>query len=298
MADRRGDSRPDGELDRLSLEDPIASCERWFGRFHDAAARATEELDRRTDIDSRLREVGTVGAGGDRTLEIDAAAEDAVFAGLDLLAEEGASFTAISEERGVVRYGDGPLRILIDPIDGSLNAKRGLVHCSMSIAVADGPTVDDLALAFVWDFGTRETFHAIRGKGAFLDGKSVEPLAVERLAEDGRLELLCVETSDARRTAEVADALAASAYRWRILGSIASAMCQVATPRVDAMVNVTRCRIIDAAAGTLIVRESGGVVCFPSDEPLPLELNQRTSLCASRTAGTADRLLECLAAHP
>lgn len=280
----------------MSLNDPVATSERWLGCFREAALRTAEELDRRTDIDSRLREVGTVGAGGDRTLEIDALAEDAVFAGLAELAEEGASFTAVSEERGVVRYGEGSMRVAIDPIDGSLNAKRGLPHCAMSIAVADGPTMADLAVAFVWDFGAREMFHAVRGGGAFLNGERVEPLAEERVTEDGRLELLCVETSDAQRTAELAIPLAKAAYRWRILGSIASAMCQTATPRVDAMVNVTRCRVVDAAAATLIVRESGGVVRFERGEAIPLELDQRTSLCAARTAGVAAGLLEALVA--
>jgi myo-inositol-1(or 4)-monophosphatase len=278
----------------VSLNNPIASADRWLARFRVAADRATEELDRRPDIDSRLREIGTVGAGGDRTLEIDALAEDAVFAALDELASEGASFTAVSEERGVVRYGDGPMRVVIDPIDGSLNAKRGLGHCSMSIAVADGPTVEDLALSFVWDFGTRETFHAIRGRGAFLNGRRVESLAEERLGEDGRLELLCIETSDASRIGELGTPLAEVAYRWRILGSIAVALCQVATPRVDAMVNVTRCRIVDAAAGALIVRESGGVVCFGAGEQILLELDQRTTLCAARTQTIADRLLRAI----
>jgi myo-inositol-1(or 4)-monophosphatase len=279
----------------LSLNDPLASADRWFGCFQAAAARASEELDRRTDIDSRLRELGSIGAGGDRTLEIDALAEDAVFDGLDQLAGEGASFTAISEERGTVPYGEGSMRVVIDPIDGSLNAKRGFGHCAMSIAVADGPTVEDLALAFVWDFGTRETFHAMRGGGTFLNGRRVEPLSKERTTEDGRLELLCVETSDARRTAELAAPLAEVAYRWRILGSIAVALCQVATPRADAMVNVTRCRIVDAAAGALIVRESGGVVRFGAGERILLELDQRTSLCATRTRAVASRLMACLA---
>ncbi len=73
--------------------------------------------------------------------------------------------------------GTSEMRIVIDPIDGSLNAKRGLGHYAMSIAVADGLTTEDLALAFVWDFGTREAFHAVRGGGAFLNGKPVEPLA-------------------------------------------------------------------------------------------------------------------------
>jgi len=280
----------------VNLNDPIGSTDRWLESFHRAAARTAEELERRTDIDSRLREVGTVGAGGDRTMEIDALAEDAVFAELDKLASEGASFTAVSEERGVVRYGDGDMRVVIDPIDGSLNAKRGLGHCAMSIAVADGPTTEDLAVAFVWDFGTREAFHAVRGGGAFLNGKPVKPLAEERLTEDGRLELLCIETSDARRTAELAAPLADVAYRWRILGSIAVALCQVATPRADAMVNVTRCRIVDAAAGALIVRESGGVVRFETGEQIPLELDQRTSLCAARMPVKANRLLGLLLA--
>jgi myo-inositol-1(or 4)-monophosphatase len=278
----------------LSLNDPLASTERWFAACKAAAANATEELERRSDIDSRVREVGSIGAGGDRTLEIDALAEDFVFDELGKLADEGASFTAISEERGTVAYGDGPLRVVIDPIDGSVNAKRGLGHCAMSIAVADGPTVADLALAFVWDFGTRETFQAVRGGGAFLNGKPVEPLAQERRTDDGRLELLCIETSDARRTAEVGPTLAEVAYRWRILGSIAVAMCQVATPRVDAMVNVTNCRIVDAAAGVLIVRESGGIVKLAAGENMPFDLDRRTTLCAARTPAVADGLLSIL----
>ncbi len=278
----------------MSLNDPLATADRWLACFQAAAARASEELERRTDIELRLREIGSIGAGGDRTLEIDALAEDAVFAELDKLAGEGASFTAISEERGVVAYGEGGMRVAIDPIDGSVNAKRGLPHCAMSIAVADGPTMADVAVAFVWDFGAREAFHAVRGGGAFLNGEPVQPLARERLTEDGRLELLCVETSDARRTAQLAAPLAEVAYRWRILGSIAVAMCQIATPRVDAMVNVTGCRTVDAAAAALVVRESGGVVRFTEGEAIPLGLDRRTSLCAARTPAVADKLGACL----
>jgi myo-inositol-1(or 4)-monophosphatase len=280
----------------VNLNDPIGSADQWLACFREAAERASDELDRRADIDSRSREVGTIGAGGDRTLEIDALAEDLIFEGLDRMYSRGASFTAISEERGVVGYGEGSMRLAIDPIDGSLNAMRGLPHCAMSIAVADGPTSDDLALAFVWDFGAREAFHAVRGGGAYLNGKRLIPIAKERVTEDGRLELLCIETSDSHQTAELASSLAEVAYRWRILGSIASAMCQVATPRVDAMVNVTDCRIVDAAAGALIVRESGGIVRFSAGELVPLELDQRTSLCAARTSAVGDSLMTRLTA--
>src|SRR3954469_23564442 len=98
----------------------------WLG----ACRRASEGLlrvlaDRPTSLE-RLEETGVRGEGGDRTLVIDQAAEDAVFAELERLHGEGVRFSAISEERGEVDFGDPGIRVVIDPLDGSLNAKRGL----------------------------------------------------------------------------------------------------------------------------------------------------------------------------
>src|SRR5688500_2832761 len=105
-----------------------------------AARRATEEiaalLAQRPTVAERVRETGTRGEGGDRTLEIDAAAEAAVFAQLERLHRDGARFTAVSEERGVVDFGSDGTLVVVDPIDGSLNAKRGMPHHALSIAVA------------------------------------------------------------------------------------------------------------------------------------------------------------------
>ena len=70
-----------------------------------------------------------------QTLVIDQQAEDAVFAQLDRLHAEGARFTAVSEERGVIDYGGGDVFVVIDPLDGSLNAKRGIRSHSLSVAV-------------------------------------------------------------------------------------------------------------------------------------------------------------------
>src|SRR4029079_14572563 len=94
--------------------------------------------------------------------------------------DAGARFTAVSEERGVVSFGWDELFVVIDPIDGSLNAKRGLPHFALSVAVADGPTMADVFFGFVQDFGPREEWLAVRGEGAWLDGTVLDPTLVER----------------------------------------------------------------------------------------------------------------------
>jgi myo-inositol-1(or 4)-monophosphatase len=151
----------------------------------------------------------------------------------------------------------------------------------------------DVAIGFVYDFASNEAFYAVKGEGASLNGQRIAGPR-ERRTTDGRLELLCIETSDASAIASVAAQLSEEAFRWRIFGSIANAMCQVAAGRVDAMINVSRCRIIDAAAAALIVSEAGGTVAFSVDNP-ELSLETRIHLATAQTHETANRLLGLVA---
>lgn len=245
----------------------------------------------------RARETGTRGSGGDRTLEIDSDAEAVVFRHLQALHDEGHRFSALSEERGEVDFGGGGVRVIIDPIDGSLNAKRDACHYALSVAVADGPTMADVAFAFVHDFGAREQWWARRGEGAWRDGVALDPSLPERRARDGRLELLGIESSDPRWVQGAIEPLVATTRRLRALGTIAATLCQVAAARFDAMVTLQRCRGIDAAAGQLIVREAGGVVSFADrDDPLdaPLDASPSSHLIAARSEQTL-RELEAIA---
>ncbi len=282
----------------MSATKPVLDHD-WLGASRTAVAALRDILSAADTRARRVAETGTRGEGGDRTLVIDADAEAAVFAQLDALHAQGARFTAISEERGAIDYGtagDPPL-VIIDPIDGSTNAKRGLPVHALSIAVADGPTMGDVVFAYVYDFGPGEEWHAFRGGGAFLDGVRVDP-PDERHTDDGRLELLAMESARPKYLAAAGPALLANVDRLRVLGCISVALCQVAETRVDGMITLWGTRGVDAAAAQLVVRESGGLVTFvldPDAEPLDAalaDLEARLHLVAARTPETLARLIE------
>ncbi|HWM63402.1 MAG TPA: inositol monophosphatase family protein [Solirubrobacterales bacterium] len=205
-----------------------------------------------------------VGEGGDHTLVIDRECEDMVFAELEALASAGASFVAVSEERGEVEFGGGgPVRVVIDPIDGSLNARRTVPSHSLSIAVASGPAMADVEFGYVYDFGADEEFAASCGAGATRDGG---PIEVGTDSEE--LELLGIESARPEHALPALEALAGRVYRMRVVGSIAITAVYVAAGRFDGMLSLRPCRSVDAAAAQLIVREAGGAVAFGD---LPLE---------------------------
>jgi myo-inositol-1(or 4)-monophosphatase len=258
----------------------------WLGVCRRAVRGLEQLLADTPETPERARETGTRGSGGDRTLVLDSDAEAVVFAELEALSADGYRFHALSEERGEIDYGDRRYRVIIDPIDGSLNAKRGASHYALSIAVADGETAGDVAFGFVHDLGSGEEWSAQRGQGAFLNGERLDPGRTERRSRDGKLELLGIESADPRWVAASIDGLVANAHRIRAMGTIASTLCQVAAARFDGMVTLSRCRGVDAAAGQLIVREAGGFVAFTAyADPLaaPMDTEPRSHLVAART---------------
>src|SRR4051794_25889964 len=116
----------------------------WLGACRRAAEGLRAGLVDHPTSRERVGETGETGEGGDQTLVIDAEAEERVFAELERLHDAGARFTAVSEERGNVDFGDPDVLVVVDPIDGSLNAKRGLPHHALSVAVALGDTMADV----------------------------------------------------------------------------------------------------------------------------------------------------------
>ena len=256
------------------------SADEWIAACRRAVEVQKRIFEEHQGIEARTQYEG-VGKGGDNTLVIDRLCEDAIFAELDALHAAGHEFTAVSEERGSVSFGDGTsaLRVVIDPIDGSLNARRTIPLHSVSIAVADGDSMNDVTFGYVYEFGAREEFLATREGGAQLDGEEISA------PEGDGLELVALEASKPERVVKASEVLRDRAYRLRSPGSIAVDLCYVANGRFDGMITTRPCRSVDAAAGQLIARVAGAMVDFEGGrlDETPLDLDARYDLAASRT---------------
>jgi myo-inositol-1(or 4)-monophosphatase len=226
------------------------------------------------------------GEGGDETTAIDKAAEDAI---IERFRATGASI--VSEEVGLLEGSDTV--VVIDPIDGSLNAKRGIPFFSLSIAVAEGRTMDDVHFGFVHDFGTGEEWVARRGGGAWLNG---EPLGSVPPKE--QVEILSFEATLTSLVAQEAPKVAELAHRLRIMGSLALSICHLAAGRVDAVCSLKPARSVDIAAAQLLCRELGlRVELFDREEPFgaaPLDLVQRSRVVAAGSEAVCRRIAAAL----
>jgi myo-inositol-1(or 4)-monophosphatase len=224
------------------------------------------------------------GKGGDDTTAIDSAAERAILARF-----RDEDVRIVSEEEG--SSGDGRWTVVVDPIDGSLNAKRGIPYFSISIAVADGGTMDDVVFGYVYDFGTGEEWTAYRGGGAFLDGEELTELPKDEL------EVLSFEATTTAYVSENAARFDGVAHRLRIMGSLAISLCHLAAGRIDGVVSLKSARSVDIAAAQLLVRERGLAIDLPDAAPFgsaPLDLEPRSRVAAAGNAELCGRLADAL----
>lgn len=235
------------------------------------------------------------GAGGDTTLELDRAAEAQVFAELSALAAREERFSVLSEEAGTRSYGaDYPL-VLVDPVDGSLNAKQGVPLFGLMLAVLDGPQVDQAAAGLVLNLSTGELWTATRGGGAERAGRRIVPLP---RAQAGRIELLGLESTP--RALKAAQPLVDRATKIRILGSMAISIALTASGGFDTFCAPIPVRVFDMAASLLILSETGGVATDLEGTPLGglrCDLDTRSTLLCAPTADLHREALAILASR-
>jgi myo-inositol-1(or 4)-monophosphatase len=198
------------------------------------------------------REVIKMGADGTPTMKMDDVAEMAAF---DVLKGMDIPLVVLSEESGLVRMGDDPEYIcVLDPVDGTHNAVRGIPFYSISIAIAPyraDASMNDIEFGLVMNLETGDVFEAELGKGARFNGERIS-------TEDKRLDesTFCIYM---RNDTEKLNRLLKGVKRIRNMGSVALELCHVAKGDYHGLVDLRNLlKVTDVAAGKLILEEAGG----------------------------------------
>ena len=240
------------------------------------------------------------GAGGDRTLEIDRACEAAIHQVLEI--EAPFPYLLVSEESGISGSENAPWRVVVDPVDGSLNAKRGLEPFAVSIAVAREDSFGGVTVAYIEDYLRPHCYSAVKGAGLLSAGSpagsasaaspggaaALDPLRFESdlaeivLLEAGRPDRHHFSYDE---LSVVGTAGRSQDMRIRQIGSLALSLCYVATGVADILVAAVRSRSVDLAAGLLILAEAGGGAATLTGQDIwaqPLDLEKRCPFVAWR----------------
>ena len=217
-----------------------------------------------------------IGAGGDAMKPMDLAAETAI---VETLKQHGISFTLISEESGIKKFGASADEcfVTVDPIDGSTNFMHGLPFYACSIAVSDKPMLADVNAGMVADLFHDITYTALLGKGAYRDGKKIETSKTVSL--DDAMIGLDLNTYKVKEVAPKVTALIGATKHIRHFGANALELCYVANGLTDAFVDLRgKLRTTDVAASFLILKEAGGIITSPDNQKVNVKLDPKQTL--------------------
>ena len=173
----------------------------------------------------------------------------------------------VGEEEDVHSSIDKGFAFIVDPIDGTTNFIKDYKTSCISV----GLTKDGLQyIGVVYNPYLDEMFTAQEGKGAYLNGK---PISVSRDPMSNSIVLMGTAPyyEELReRTLELIKGYLEGALDIRRSGSAALDLCAVAAGRADYFVELRLCPW-DFAAGSLIVKEAGGIVTTPDGQELTLD---------------------------
>ncbi|MGD0950962.1 MAG: bifunctional fructose-bisphosphatase/inositol-phosphate phosphatase [Methanotrichaceae archaeon] len=210
-----------------------------------------------------------MGADGTPTKSIDKVAENAV---LSQLRRSGSGFRVLSEEIGEVLIGEKPEYFIhLDPLDGTFNAVKGIPFYAVSIYLSK----EDCHFGYVYDLAWGTKYYAEAGRGAYAEPGGCG-LGVSRTSD---LKDFSVSAYTIRPNTSRIVCMGDTVRRIRTLGCTSMEMVMVASGKLDAFVDLRgMLRIVDVAAGRLILEEAGGVITNVAGEKLHLDGNMSSKM--------------------
>ena len=267
--------------------------EQWLELFRQIGATMRAGLPAILDKEGGTIPLGK-GAGGDKTFPVDKWAEDIIVAAAERAHAAGEQFTLVSEELGIRKFGNGEKVLLVDPVDGSNNAKSGIPFFGVSLALLKGETLSSLSVGYVANLAAGHEFWAIRGQGAWKNGAPIRTSPAEGII------IVAYEASSPASDLPRILPLLTTARRTRCFGSTALDLSYLASGALSVFVTATPSRAFDYAAGMLILCEAGGVITGldgTSLDSIRGGLERTVPLLAAKN-GAAHRLALSLVSQP
>jgi len=223
------------------------------------------------------------------TKEIDVIAEDTV---IDYIKDKGLEIKLISEEVGEIEFCTAPkYTMILDPIDGTTNAVKGLPFFSTSIAIAKGETIDDLMFGYVRNYLANETFY-VNQEGAFYNNKKSRSSTCKLLG-NALISVYSYSYVNYNSIRRILDKI----RKMRLFGAISLELTYVGCSKLDGLIDLRgHLKITDIAAGILFLKKAGGVYTDAYGEALSEKLNIETgySLIASSNELLHQKILNTL----
>jgi len=194
-----------------------------------------------------------MGAGGDISRGIDIIAEKTV---LDYLKEIKFDCIVLGEECGRVELSKNPKGyIVMDAIDGSTNAVRGIPFFCCSLAFATDNKLSSVTDAVVVDLSNGDTCYATKGGGAFMNGKRISVNKERHFYFVVGLDISGISAEMLQKLSP----MISTTNHIRHFGAVALELAIFARGLVDVLVDLReKLRSTDVAAGYLIALEAGG----------------------------------------
>ncbi|MEM2160118.1 MAG: inositol monophosphatase family protein [Candidatus Nitrosotenuis sp.] len=214
-----------------------------------------------------------VGKGGDISRKIDIVAEKTV---LDYLKKIKFDCIVLGEECGRVELSEKPKGfVIMDAIDGSANAVRGIPFFCCSLAFAPKNRLSSVTDGVVTDLSNGDMYWATKNKGAYLNKKKI---TVHK--EKPVYKIVGINVSGATpKLVKKIQPIFENSNHSRHLGANALELALFARGLIDVYIDLRdKIRVTDMAAGYIISKEAGGTILDQNLRPLDSDLSYETRL--------------------